>query len=359
MVGEVELPMANKTKFNLGIRIPPIPELDPENGRRVNDAIAQVLKRLQEKGLIPGGATYTDLEKNPGHLMAFIKRFKENRDQATDLVVDKDGKPVEDDTTTLVCGLTLAQVERAVVLKCATTLFAEAKTVPGGGIPESIKEYLAFAWQLPLLSIYSRENVSVYFRELGDAMLLLRSPAALEALVTTSLGDVRSAQEAVGDRFIEMMKTAPQAIKVVARCSTKQFAFLARLTGKRVWKFFGDNQQLAVELLAVDAKRVLALGPHFPDLCVETLQVLDEVPTTTLAPFMKSFDSVFGNPGRALLGDERFAKEFLRTVVGDFRGMEAKNEEELETLSNAAALKWNAIKPRLIEWVKARQAHPV
>ncbi len=348
--------MTNKTKFNLGIKIPPIPEIDPENGRRVNDAIALVLKRLQEKSLIPGGATYADLEENPAHLMAFINRFKENRDQAADLTVDKDGKPVEDDTTRLVCGLTLAQVERAVVLKCAAKVFAKAKTVPDGGIPESIKEYLAFAWQLPLLGIYSRENVSVYFRELGDAMLLLRSPADLEAIASTSLGNIRSAREAAGDRFIEMMKTAPQAIKVVAHCSAKQFAFLARLTGNRIWKFFGDNQQLAVEILAVDAKRVLALGPHFPDLCVETLQVLDAVPTPTLAPFMKSFDTVFGNPGRALLGDERFAKEFLRTVVGDFRGMEAKNDEELETVSNAAALKWNAIKPRLIEWVKTRQA---
>ena len=350
------LPMTIKTKFNLGIQIPPIPELDPENGRRVNDAIAQVLKRLQDKGLIPGGATYADLEEHPGRLMAFIKRFKENRDQAADLAVDKDGKPVKDDTTKLVCGLTLAQVECAMVLKCAAKVFAEAKTVPGGGIPEAIKEYLAFAWQLPLLSIYSRENVSVYFRELGDAMLLLRAPAALEEMVTTSVSDVRNAQEAVGDRFIEMMKTASEAIKVVARCSAKQFAFLARLTGDRIWKFFGDNQQLAVEILAVDAKRVLALGPHFPDLCVETLQVLDEVPTPTLAPFMKSFDTAFGNPGRALLGDERFAKEFLRTVVGDFRGMEAKNDAQLETVSNAAALKWNAIKPRLIEWVKTRQA---
>jgi len=347
--------MAIKGQIKLGIDIPPCAGLAPEDGRRVNDGIAQVLKRLQEKGLIPATATYADLEANPSHMQTFINRFKENRELAADLAVDKAGTPVEDDTTQMVCGLTLAQVERSIVMKCAGKAFTKAKTTESGAIPKDIQDHLAFAWQLPLLDAYVRPNTALYFREFGEGILLFRSVAAIEAVITTELADLRKAREATGDRFVEMLKAAPNAIKVIAHCSQKQFDFFARLTGDRVWKFFGGNQQLAVELLALDGKRMLALGPNFPDLCVATLQALEEVPTPTLSPFMKSFDDVFGKPGRALLGDERFAQEFLLTVVGDFRGMEAKNKDEEEAVTMAAALKWNAIKPRLVDWVKARQ----
>lgn len=346
--------MAVKNQINLGINIPPLANINPENGQRVNDGIAQVLKRVQDKGLIPATATYAGLEANPSHMQAFINQFKENRDLAADLVVDQAGNPIKDDTTQMVCGLTLAQVERSIVLKCAEKVFAKAKSVDGSVIPKDIKSSLAFAWQLPLLDAYTRPNTEIYFHELGEGILLLRTVAAVKAVTTTELADIRKAREATGDRFVEMLKAAPTAIKVIAHCSKKQFDFFARLIGPRVWKFFGDTQQLAVELLALDSKRMLALGPNFPDLCVATLHVLEEVPTSTLAPFMKSFDDVFGKPGRALLGDERFAQEFLLTVVGNFRGMEAKNKEEEEAVTMAAALKWNAIKPRLVNWIKAR-----
>lgn len=340
--------------INLGLKIPALAELSPEASAQLVEGINSIIALLEEKGAIPPGAKFDALVNRPGHMQIFISRFRENRDIGENIVVSESGKPVTDDKIKLVCGLSLARVERWLVYACAEKAFADVLKDTAGKFPEEIKNYLVYAWQLPLLDVYKRENVSIYFRELGQGMLLLKTPAAVEAIVTTDIADVRKTREAIGDRFEEMLKEAPRAVKVLAHCESRQFEFYERLLGDKIWKFFGGNQQLVIELLALDAKRVLALGPFFTDLCMETFRVLEEVPTKTLAPLMKSFNAVFGGPGRALLGDGQFANEFLRQVVDDFRGMEVKSDKEIEAVSEAAAMKWNVIKPKLAEWFKNR-----
>lgn len=347
---------AVRNPIKLGIKLSKYAELSPEDSAALDKGVGAVISRLQEKGVIPKGATLETFLSNPRLMQMFMVKFRENRDLTQDLVVSKDGKPVEGERALLSCGLSLAQIERRLVFACAEKAFVETVKATAGVFPEEIKAHLAFAWQLPLLEVYKRPNVSVYFRELGQGMFLLKTPAAVEAVVTTELADLRKARETVGERFEEMLKAAPQAVKSLSHCEEKQFSFYEKVAGDRIWRFFGGgNQQLVVELLALDAKRVLALGPNFADLCMETYQLLEEIPTKTLAPFMESISAAFGGSARVLLGDPQFADKFLSNIIGDFRTMKADNEDQVRAVSEAAAMKWNIVKPQIAQWIKSRQ----
>ncbi len=341
--------------IKLGIKFPKYVNLGPEEQAVLTRGITAVIARLQEKGVIPGAATLDTLLDNPRLMQLFMAKFRDNRDLTRDLVVDKTGKPVDGENEPLHCGLSLAQVERWLVFACAEKAFAETVKSTGGAFPAEIKAHLAFAWQLPLLEAYKRPDVSIYFRELGEGMLLLKTAAAVEAIVTTDIADLRKAREAVGGRFEEMLKTAPQAVKALSRCGEKQFAFYEKVAGDRIWRFFGgENQQLVVELLALDAKRVLALGPNFADLCIESYRLLEEIPTPTLVPFMKSMSAAFGGSGRTLLNEPQFAERFLRGVIDDFRTMEAETEKQINAVTEAAVMKWDVVKPQIAQWIKSR-----
>ena len=337
---------------------PTIPELitpDAETIKRINDGLVQVLKRLQDKGLIPAALTAAALIANPSQMYGFIKIFKDNRDIGSGILVDQAGNLVTDNQALLVCGFTVAQLERYLVMACARKAYSDFGGETKGKIPDGLKPYLAFSWQLPLLGTFVEKMNRYQFVELGDGILFLRSPARVKELAGAMAEDIRKVRKLVGDRYDEMMRENPVAIRGIAQCDEQIFNLFVKVSGDRLWSFFGGDQQLVAELTGADKKRLLSLGPHFPDLCVETFRVLEQIPTPMLAPFMRSFASVFGAPGRALLGDEQFAREFLAGVVDDFRELKAEGSEQLEAVSEAAVLKWNVIKPRLIEWVKANK----
>jgi len=337
---------------------PVVPALitpDAETAKRIDDGLGLILKRLQGKSLIPGGLTGAALVANPAQMFGFMKIFKANRDIGSGILVDQAGNLVTDDRTSLVCGFTVPQLERYLVMACARKAYSDFGGETKGKIPDELKPYLAFGWQLPLLGIFVEKMNRYQFAELGDGILFLRSPARVRELAGAMGEDIRRVRKLVGDRYEEMMRANPVAIRGVAQCDEQSFKLFVKISGDRLWSFFGGDQQLVVELIGADKKRLLSLGPHFPDLCVETFRALEQIPTPMLAPFMRSFASVFGAPGRALLGDEQFAKEFLAGVVDDFRELKAEGSEQLEAVSEAAVLKWNVIRPRLIEWVKANK----
>ncbi|MDH5748518.1 MAG: hypothetical protein OEY85_04320 [Rhodospirillales bacterium] len=335
--------------------LPKLIKPSPDLYRRLTEGARKILTVMQGKGLVPEAATFEDLLAHPAHLHLSFTRFKENPESGTGIAVNEKGELVRDGNEKLVCGVTLGEVERMIICECADRVFTKAGKDLSGETPKEIRSRIGFIWQLPLLEMYAQEMTADHFRELDKAVYFLKTPETLHMVASMDLADIRHARDVTGDRFMEMMRIEPAAIRGVCKADDKQFQFYSKLTDDRIWKFFGGNQQLVVELLGMPAKRVLAYGPHFPDLCIETLEVLEKVPTPTLTPFMRSFDSVFGSPGRALLGDKQFAQEFLFHVVGDFGKMEANNENEIEAVSEAAAMKWNALKPKLIDWVKANK----
>ncbi len=328
---------------------------DSDMHHRLMEGIRGILKALQGKEAVPEGATLESLLTNPVHLHFVITRYKDNAEAGAGIAVNREGGLVSGDDEKLVCGVTPGEVERMIISECADKVFTKAGKDLSGKTPEEIRTRIGHLWQLPLLEMYAEELTPGHARELDDALFLLKTPEKLHLVASMDLADIRQARKITGDRFMEMMQAEPAAIRGVCRADEKQFRFYTKLTDDRIWKFFGGNPQLVVELLGMPAKRILAYGKYFPDLCIETLEVLEEVPTPTLAPFMRSFDQVFGSPGRALLGDEQFAREFLFHVVGDFGKMEAQNEEEIEAVSQAAVMKWNVLKPKLIDWVKANK----
>ncbi len=336
-------------------RVPDLISPDADTVKRINDGLAQILARLHEKGLIPAGITGGALVANPGQMYAIMKLVREHPEVGAGILVDQAGNQVSDDRTSLVCGFTLAQLERYLVMACARKAYADFGGETKGEIPEKLKPYLAFRWQLPLLGTFVEKMNSYQFAELGDAILLLRSPGRVGRLAGAMAEDIRKVRKMVGGRFDEMMMENPVAIRGISHCDEKIYEMFVKISGDRLWSFFGGDQQLVVELIGADKKRLFSLGPHFPDLCVETFRALEDIPTPMLAPFMRSFASVFGAPGSALLGDKRFATEFLASVVNDFRELKATGAEELEVVEEAAVLKWNLIKPRLFEWVKANK----
>jgi len=347
--------MTEQKKSTAKPRVPELINPDAEVQKRINDGLAQVITRLQEKGLIPGSVNSAALFAKPAQMYGFLNIFKENRDAGAGILVDQAGNPVTDDSTPLVCGFTMPQLERFLVMTCARKAYAAFGGETKGKIPDGLRPYLGFAWQLPLLETFVGKMNRYQFSELGSDVLYLRSPSRTRKLAGAMAEDIRKVRKLVGDRFDEMMMENPVAIRGISHCDEKIFELFVKISGDRLWSFFGGDQQLVVELIGADKKRLLSLGPHFPDLCVETFRALEQIPTPMLAPFMRSFASVFGSPGRALLGDKQFATEFLVGVVDDFRELKAEGSEQLEAVQEAAILKWNVIRPKLIAWVKANK----
>ncbi|MBC8239375.1 MAG: hypothetical protein H8E30_02755, partial [Alphaproteobacteria bacterium] len=312
-----------------------IPELispDAEALKRINKGLGQVLTRLRDKGVIPGTVTGATLIADPPHLYVFLKVFKENRDAGEGILVDPAGNLVSDDHTPLVCGFSAAQLERFLVIACARKAYADFGGETKGNLPDELKPYLAFGWQLPLLNIFVQKMSRYQFAELGHGILFLKSPSRVKKLAGASATDIRKVRKLVGDRYDEMMRENPVAIRGISNCDERSFDCFVKIAGDRLWSFFGGDQQLVVELLGEEKKRLLSLGPHFPDLCVDTYRALEEIPTPMLAPFMRSFTKVLGSPGRALLGDQKFAMEFLVNMVNDFRELKAASNEELRAV---------------------------
>ncbi len=337
------------------IDIPTVPELfkpSAEDAVRINSGIVEVLKRMQARNLLPAVAKGGDLVTKPPLMHAFITRFKSNRDVGEGILINQNGQLAHDDQAELVCGFTPAQLERFLVITCAKRAYAAFGGETRGKIPAELNPYLAFSWQLGLLDVFVNKMHPSQFKELGDGMLLLRDRSHVEKLAPTPAADIRKVRAMVGERYHEMMAENPVAIRGVAICDEKAFQLFEKVIGERLWSFFGRDQQLVAELRGVDKKRLLSLGPHAPDLCVATFHVLEDVPTLILAPFMRSFAKVFGSPGRALLGDQQFAEDFLANVVTDFRELKADSNEAMDALEDAAVLKWNVIRPSLMEWVK-------
>jgi len=269
-----------------------IPDLitpDAEVLKRINTGLGQILRRMHERKLLSTSVTGATVVTNPPHLYTFINAFKANRDVGKDILVDQAGNPVSDDLALLACGFSIAQLERFLVIACARKAYAEFGGETKGKLPAELKPFLVFGWQLPMLSIYVEQMNRYQFGELGHGILYIKSPAQLKALAGASAKDIRKVRDLIGDRYDEMMQKNPVAIRGLANCDERSFEFFVKISGDRLWAFFGGNQQLVVELLAEEKKRLLSLGPHFPDLCVKTYRALEEIPTPMLAPFMRAF----------------------------------------------------------------------
>ncbi len=151
-------------------------ELDDATKDVVLGSLKLVLKRLKNKELIAAEIEYRDLLNDPNRMHEFITCFKKNLEVGRDLALNQRGQPVKDFSEQLVCGMSLAQIERLLVYTCAKKIYRRKAAEEGrqkaakpkdakkgwlrGGkqaakqtakktpseVPEEIKDILAFDW---------------------------------------------------------------------------------------------------------------------------------------------------------------------------------------------------------------------
>ncbi len=359
--------------------LPPLIEIDAETKNIVLGAIKLVLKRLKNKGLMPEDTEYRDLTGRPLLMHEFITVFKANKTFASDLLLNKEGKKAEADTEMLICGFSLAQVERLLVYTCSKKVYGiatlkkdkeEKKSFLGflkgsvkgnlGGalgnatLPEPLKAFLIYHWQLPLLRNYEEYLLPAHFREGGKGIFCLKNEEQIKDFSRIQPDSIKHVRALIGGRFLPMMKTNPAALRGLARCDEKKFIFFSGLLGDKIWEFFARDPDAVVELMGMDRRRVEVFGPAVASICADALRMLNPIPTIVLNVVMETFHEVFEDLSPKLLGSDEFSRKFLYDVTGNFRNMTTESESQIEEVTKTAQYKWNAIKPKVEEWLKTQ-----
>ncbi|KIM00491.1 hypothetical protein CCC_01909 [Paramagnetospirillum magnetotacticum MS-1] len=175
--------------------------------------------------------------------------FRDGREQFRHLLVDADGKVVPDDTTPLSCGRSLEQVVAMVVRTTARRYFRQhlappddAETSDDKGslleriglkasrptaqftpkqssqadeLYDTIKEYLLYEWQVPLVPTYATLTVE-RARSLGGRLLECNSPGKLALLLGLPLPvEIGGAQMPESEAASAAALAARPAVKLV------------------------------------------------------------------------------------------------------------------------------------------------
>ncbi len=337
------------------IRVPPVADLGDEVKDVVLGSVKFVIKRLKKSGVIPSETKYKDLLADPAKMGEFIAVYKNDRQVAHDLVLDTAGKPACDDWTELVCGVTMAQIERLLVFTCFKRI--HKKTGAKGGkknIPDAIKRAIAFDWQLPFLTLYAEKMPPAHYELMKDNVFHARSVEDIEKITQTSAGELSQAIE-LTDKYFIMFLDAPEIARNMLReKGSQEFDRIEILAGDQSFRFFGLDEQIMVEVLGLSDDHLSAFGPLVVSLSLESFRALEEMPANVLAPFMRAFLDVFGEQAYDLLARDGFAGKFLKNNVSSFRDMDAGDESEAEQVEKSAKIKWQSIKADAIEWLAAQ-----
>ncbi|MEO5335657.1 MAG: hypothetical protein H7841_02005 [Magnetospirillum sp. WYHS-4] len=333
--------------------VPPHVDVDARTRETLIGAVKLVLGRMKQAGLLDNSIEYPHLLGDARRMADFIRLFKNNRRLAQDLALDIKGRAVEADDERLVCGVTLAQVERMLVFTCAKRVFQDGgkETIPPG-----IESYIAFAWQLPLLEAYKVLLSPAHIKILDANLLLLRDIRSIRAVAVGDPSRLRQAMDVAGPRFAEAIAANPDCLAGLGRVEKAVFDRLARYAGPRIWDTLAHEAQVVAELAGRPPERLKALGPSMGDICLAALLLLDDVPSHLFEPFMESFRAILGPEGGALLGDEAFVREILREVVERFRSLKDMPENKRGNIAEIADLKWSALAPKIDAWRAGRPA---
>lgn len=347
---------------------PQLPELvtfEPKTRDIVIGSIKLVLRRLRKSGALDGESEYSDLMKDPKALQDFVQAFSRHRDVARDLAVTETGKPVEDDGTPLICGPTLAQIERLLVYTCAKKVLAAAtpKDSEDKGarrvsaeLPDPVKDVVGFAWQLPLLDLYLTRLKPDHFRGLGDRILDLDTREALETIADLDPQDLRKAERVMGPDFEVALKRRPAAVRGAALCPRERYKSLRSDTKGKLLDVLSAQPEVVIEVIGQSPERIAALAPIAGDICPENLEQLDAVPDLVIGPLVTGFRDVFGELAGPLMGHKAFAQKFLYKMVGDMRSLDVNNADQADKAAQVARHKWQAIRTGVVDWWATQQA---
>lgn len=317
-----------------GPAIPSAAVLNDAERKRVISGVKVVHERLKERGCLPQDADYGAMLKDGSTLEQFLIRARERPETYRDVAVDAKGKAVEAPDKRLICGVTLAQIEQMLVFTHARKVFSIGKASEAK--LEVLAPYIAFAWQLPLLSAYRQALTPAQIGVLRDDLLLLRDRHAVEVVSSFNAEDIRRAKAllrsfdtaGVGETFRRMLAEAPAAIGGLIFVRQDDVPRYMKLLGEpRVWRFFAREKDYLDKAAALSWSSTEALGPLLTDACIGSVMQLHRLSPARLRIFAGVLQEKFDGGAHDLVAEEGFArgplKEFLDRVLDGVNDDEA------------------------------------
>jgi hypothetical protein len=365
------------------IQLPPPVDIDNDAKKAIIDGLKKVLARFQQGGLVDGAVTYQHLISHPDVLESFVGIFVAHRDACDDIVKAKGSKePVRDDNQMLVCNVSLNQIQQLLVRTCAKKVFEADKTertvtetvtkkalfglikkteqvevtrVGTDPVEErklrELNNYLAFGWQLPLLTAY-REHLSYQqIIEIGEDIVALRTPEDIATVGQFEPAILRKVKAAAGPDFTDILVNRPQAIAGVAVWNRDMYEFYRKMLGDAAWAFFAREKEFFNVVAALDKPVARVYGDVLAFIAAENLLEVQRLNIDKSEVLITSLRSAFGNTLPKVLGHPAFAKDILRKVVDNLLHM----NQEKDKLMASFALTCKAMVPTVTEWLSKQR----
>lgn len=361
--------------------LPPPVDIDSDTKKAIIDGLKKVLARFQEVGLVDGALTYQELIAHPDVLANFCATFIANRATCDDIVRAKGGEPVRDDDQPLICKVSLNQIQQLLVRTCAKKVFEADKPVQtvtetvtkkalfglikkteqvevtrvGDPVEErklrELLRYVAFGWQLPLLTAY-REHLSYQqIMELGEDLVALQTPDAVAAVGQFDPLVLRKVKQAAGPDFADILVHRPQAIAGVAVWNRDMYEFFRKMLGDAAWTFFARDKAFFNVVAALDKPVARVFGDVLSFVAAENLAEIQRLNIDKIEVLVTSLRAAFGNRLPAVLGHPSFAKDILRKVVDNLLHM----NQEKDKLMTSFALTCKAMVPTVNDWLSKQR----
>ena len=355
--------------------LPPNIELTTDTKKMLVDSIKKALQIFQSKGAIEPDVTYDRLVHEPDILFNFIQAYRQNPEWVDNLAVDKQKNPVRDPGTFMICGVTLAQIERLLVLTCGKYYLQEAtsqdKTVVSQKVErrmlffkkviktkeeittyderktKEISKHLAFDWQLPLLEAYAEYFNYPQLLELDSDILAIRSHEYLQIVGNYQQADLRKAKASSGDEFTKILNTRPEAIAGIICWNSDMYRFFRNMLSDRCWDFFARDKEYFNIVAGLDKAKARLYGDILIYIASENLTEMDRLNLDKTKVIIAGFRDTLGARLPQVMARPSFAKDILRKIVESFAHMKQDNDQ----LAIYAELTCKAIAPTIFEWM--------
>jgi len=358
--------------------LPPQIELDAETRKGVIGGLKLVMTRFQERQLLDPAINYQALISDPDLLQSFIWLFVDHRDLCDDIVQGKNGEPVRDEDTLLICKVTLNQIQQLLVRTCARKMFEHEKslqtvteTVTRKALFGLIKkteqvetqrlghdpveerklrellQYVAFAWQLPLLSAYRQHLTLPQMVELGDGILALRSPDNIAKVGRFDAQVLRKTKTTSGPDFPDILAHQPNAIGGVAAWSRDMYEFYRKLLGDKAWTFFARETKFFNSVAALDKTAAKVYGDVLCFIAADNLDELQRLNLDKTEVMVTSLRGALGDRLPLVISQPAFAKDILRKIVDNLLHM----NQEKDVLMTSFALTMRSMEGTIMDWL--------
>lgn len=357
-------------------QLPPPIDITNETKRGVIDGLKKVIEVFQAKGVLEKEIGYKDVIHNPVVLYNFIQTYEANAELVNKIVVAKNGGPIKDNNTVLICGISLTHIQQLLAKTCAryfleqntreeeetvtetvtkkrfifftTTEQVERKT--GGGFDErkvrEISRYMAFDWQLPLLTAYAELN-SVQLMELGEDIVALQSAEAIREFAKFDQPTIKKAKTTAGHDFTNILSVRPGAIGGIATWSKDMYGFYRQALGDDAFEFFCRDKAFYMVCAALEKPMARIYGDVLCYIAADNLEEMQRLNIDKADVLIAAMKFAFGDKIRPVLSRPAFAKDILRKLVESLMHV----TQEKSQLAISAQITCKAIAPQVLEWL--------